>query len=110
MIKVEEKRRRIEASFLDDLLKVLGKSMFNGLAERVEDGARGLLHWSLNKFALTVVGIGVTVTAAVLLLLSGVEGLIQAAIPASLAYLIMGVVGLGIGITMLVLKRQRRDS
>jgi len=105
MIKVEEKRRRIEASFLDDLLKVLSKSMFNGLAERMEDGARGLLDWSLKKLALTLVAIGITVTAAVLLLVAGVEGLIQASVPSSVAYLIAGVVGLGIGITLLLLKR-----
>jgi len=105
MIKVEEKRRRIEASFLDDLLKVLSKSMFNGLAERMEDGARGLLDWSLKKLALTLVAIGITVTAAVLLLIAGVEGLIQASVPSSVAYLIAGVVGLGIGITLLLLKR-----
>jgi len=105
MIKVEEKRRRIEASFLDDLLKVLSKSMFNGLAERIEDGARGLLDWSLKKLALTLVAIGITVTAAVLLLIAGVEGLIRASVPSSVAYLIAGVVGLGIGITLLLLKR-----
>jgi len=105
MIKVEEKRRRIEASFLDDLLKVLSKSMFNGLAERMEDGARGLLDWSLKKLALTLVAIGITVTAAVLLLIAGVEGLIQASVPSSVAYLIAGVVGLGIGLTLLLMKR-----
>ena len=105
MIKVEEKRRRIEASFLDDLLKVLSKSMFNGLAERVEDGARSLLDWSLKKLALTLVAIGIVVTAAVLLLIAGVEGLIQASVPSSLAYLIAGVVGLGIGLAMLLMKR-----
>jgi len=105
MIKVEEKRRRIEASFLDDLLKVLSKSMFNGLAERVEDGARGLLDWSLKKLALTLVAIGITVTAAVLLLIAGVEGLIQASVPSWVAYLIAGVVGLGIGLPMLLVKR-----
>lgn len=105
MIKVEEKRRRIEASFLDDLLKVLSKSMFNGLAERMEDGAREVLDWSLKKLALTLVAIGITVTAAILLLIAGVEGLIQASVPSSLAYLIAGAVGLGIGLTMLLVKR-----
>jgi len=105
MIKVEEKRRKIEASFLDDLLKVLSKSMFNGFAERMEHGARDVLDWSLKKLALTLVAIGITVTAAVLLLIAGVEGLIQASVPTSLAYMIAGVVGLGIGLTMLLLKR-----
>ena len=105
MIKVEEKRRKIEASFLDDLLKVLSKSMFNGLVERVEDGARGLLGWSLKKLALTLIATGITVTAAVLLLLAGVEGLQQASVPKWVAYLIAGVVALGGGLTMFLTKR-----
>jgi len=105
MIKVEEKRRRIEASFFDDLLKALSKSMFNGLAERVEDGAREVLTWSLKKLALTLIAIGITITAAVLLLIAGVQGLIQASVPSSLAYLIAGVVGLGVGLPLLLIKR-----
>ncbi|HLY74286.1 MAG TPA: hypothetical protein VKU80_09230 [Planctomycetota bacterium] len=105
MIKVEEKRRRIEASFFDDLLKGLSKSLLNGFAERVEDGARDLLGWSLRKLALTVIAAGITVTAAVLILISGVQGLEQASVPPSLAYLITGIVGLCIGVTMFLVRR-----
>ena len=105
MIKVEEKRRRIEASFFDDLLKGLSKSMLNGFAERVEEGARSLLGWSLQKLALVVIATGITIAAAVLILLAGVEGLEQASVPPSLAHLIAGIVGLSIGITMFLLRR-----
>ncbi|HVR87655.1 MAG TPA: hypothetical protein VMU54_25235 [Planctomycetota bacterium] len=105
MIKVEEKRRRVEASFLDDLLKGLSKSMFNGLAERLEDGARELLRWSLKNLALTLVAIGITIAAGVLVLIAGVEGLQQASVPPFLAYLIPGIVGLAIGLTMMLMRR-----
>jgi hypothetical protein len=104
MIRVEEKRRRIEASFLDDLLKSLSKSLLNGFAERVEDRARSLLGWSLKKVALTTIAIGITIAAAVLLLIAGVQALQQASVPASLAYLIAGIVGLAVGVAILVLK------
>jgi hypothetical protein len=105
MIKVEEKRRRIEASFLDDLFKDLSKSMFQGLVDRLEEGARGVLGWSLKQLALTLISIGIIVTAAVLILVAGVEGLKQASLPTWLAYLITGVVGLGSGGLLLLLKR-----
>lgn len=105
MIKVEEKRRRIEASFLDDLFKDLSKSMFHGLVERVEEGARGILGWSLKQLALTLISIGLIVTASVLILVAGIEGLKQASVPEWLAYLIAGVVGMGSGGLLLLLKK-----
>jgi len=95
MIKVEEKRRRIEASFLDGLFKDLSKSMFAGLLEQAEDGARNILGWTLHRVALTFIAVGICVAAVILLLIAGVEGLREASVPRSVAYLIGGVVGLG---------------
>lgn len=106
MIKVEEKRRRIEASFLDDLLKDLSKSMIHGLAERVEDGARSVVHWSLKKLAFTLVGIGVVITAAALILVAGVQGLMAASVPVWLSYLIAGGAGLGAGLGIFLVNRK----
>ena len=49
---VDEKKRRIEASFFDDLLKDAGKSLFRGMAERLEAGARDMVGWSLHRIAM----------------------------------------------------------
>ena len=106
MIKVEERRRRVEASFLDDLFKDLSKSMIHGVAERLEDGFRSVLGWSLKQLALTLVGIGVTITAVALLLTAGVEALMEASLPKSVAYLIAGSVGLGVGLPLFLMKKK----
>ena len=105
MIKVEEKKRRIEASFFDDLLRDAGKSFFRGLAERLEAGAKDVVGWSLQRLAMSVVGLGILITAAILLLVAGVEGLKEASVPPSLAYLASGAVGLGAGLMLLKLKK-----
>jgi hypothetical protein len=94
MIKVEEKRRRIEASFLDDLLKGVSKSMLHGLAERLERSARGVVDWSLSRLAACIIAIGIAIAAAILLLMAGVEGLKQASVSPPLAYLASGLTGL----------------
>lgn len=101
MIKVEEKKRRIEASFFDDLFKDAGKSLFRGLAERLEDHAKDFVGWSLHRIVLTGIGLGITITAAILLLVAGVEGLKEASVPPSLAYLAAGLVGLGVGLILI---------
>lgn len=106
MIKVEVKRRRSEASFLDDLFKDLSRSMFQGFVERVEDGAKGMVGWSLKQLALTLIGIGITVAAVVLVMIAGVEGLKEASVPRSVAYLIAGAVGLGLGLPLLLAKKK----
>lgn len=104
MIKVEEKKRRIEASFLDDLLRELSRGLLNGVVDRVEGSARNIVRWSLKKVAFSVAGLGLAVTALVLLLMAGVEGLREASLPPSLAYLIVGVVGLLSGILVFRIK------
>lgn len=104
MIKVEEKKRRIEASFLDDLFRDLTRAMVNGMVDRVEGSARNLVGWSLRKLALATVGVGLTIAALVLILVAGVEGLRAASLPPWLAYLCAGVVGLASGIGMFRLK------
>jgi hypothetical protein len=105
MIKVEEKKRRIEASFLDDLLRDLSRSMVSGLVDRVEGSAREFVGWSLRKLALTLIALGLIITAVILILVAGVEGLREASLPPSLAYLIAGAVGLTAGVIMLRMKR-----
>ena len=105
MIKVEEKKRRIEASFFDDLLRDAGKSLFRGMAERLEAGAKDVLGWSLHRFSMVVIALGITITAAVLLLVAGVEGLKEAKVPPSLAYLAAGAVGMGAGVILFKLKK-----
>lgn len=105
MIKVEEKKRRIEASFLDDLFRDLSRSMLNGLVDRVEGSARNLVGWSLRKLAFSVVALGMIITAVALILVAGVEGLREASLPPSLAYLIPGGVGLATGVLLLRMKR-----
>jgi hypothetical protein len=97
VIKVEEKRRRIEASFLDDLLRDVSKSMFHGLLERVEAGARDVMGWSLKRLALNLIAIGIMIAAAVFLLLAGIEALKQASVSPALAYLAGGLTGLAAG-------------
>ncbi|HZE96896.1 MAG TPA: hypothetical protein VE981_07710 [Planctomycetota bacterium] len=105
MIKVEEKKRRIEASFLDDLFRDLSKSMFQGLVDRVEAGARELVGWSLRRLAMSVVAMAIVITAATLLLIAAVEGLREASLPPSLAYLFAGLLGMGVGIGLMFWKR-----
>ncbi len=104
MIKVEEKKRRIEASFLDDLFKDLSKSMFHGLAERLETGVRDVVGWSLRRLAFSVIALGLIITATILLLIAGVEGLQEAHVPPSLAYLAAGLVGMAVGGVLLYRK------
>lgn len=105
MIKVDSKHRRIEASFLDGFLKELAHSLFNGAAGRLEEGAKDVLSWFMARLALNVIALGVTVTAVLLLLVAGIEGLKAASIPPALAYLIAGGVGLITGLLMLRLKK-----
>jgi len=105
VIKVEEKKRRIEASFFDDLLRDAGKSLFRGMAERLEAGAKDVLGWSLHRFSVVVIALGITITAAILILVAGVEGLKAASAPPWVAYLIAGGVGLGIGLVLFKLKK-----
>ena len=97
MIKVEEKKRRIEASFLDDLFKDLSKSMFHGLLERMESGAREAIGWSVRRLAFSIIAAGLIITATILLLIAGIEGLREASVPPSLAYLAAGLVGMAVG-------------
>jgi hypothetical protein len=94
VIKVEEKKRRIEASFLDDLFRDLSKSMLHGVMDRFEGSVRTLVGWSLKRLALSIIALGLTITALILILVAGVEGLREASLPPSLAYLIAGSVGL----------------
>jgi hypothetical protein len=46
VIKVEEKKRRIEASFLDDLFRDLSRSLLHGVMDRFEGSVRTLVGWS----------------------------------------------------------------
>lgn len=105
MIKVEAKQRRIEASFLDGLFKDLGHSLCEGLASRMEDGARDVLRWLMSRLVLNLIAIGVSIIGIVFLLVAGIEGLKAASVPASVAYLIAGIVGLGTGLLTLHLKK-----
>lgn len=101
MIRVEARRRRIEASFLDDLLKDASRSMLRGGLGLLEEKTRALIRWSLDRLTLTIVALDLMVTAIVFLLLAGVEGLREASLPPSLAFLFVGVVGLGAGFLLL---------
>jgi hypothetical protein len=94
VIKVEEKRRRIEASFLDDLLKGVSKFMFHGLTKRLEQSVRGVVNGSLTRLVAGIVAIGITIAAAIILLIAGVDGLKQASVSPPLAYLAAGFTGL----------------
>ncbi len=104
MIKVEEKRRRIEASFLDGLLRDLSRSLLDGFVDRIEGTARDIVGWSLKKLLFSAIAVGLLVTAVVFLLIAGVEGLREASLPPSLAHLCVGTVGLLAGILIFRIK------
>ncbi len=104
MIRIESRKRRIEASFVDELLKDAGKSLVGGLTSRLEEGSREVFQWSLRKIVGALLGASLIIAASVLLLIGGIEALREAALPSSVAHLLVGGVGLGVGLLLYKLK------
>lgn len=97
--RVEEQEMR--ASVLEDLLRKSRELVEGVVAERVKSSVDRALQWTFRRIIAYVTAAGLFVTAAVFLLVAGMEALKQAGAPPWSAYLLLGLAGLLGGLLLL---------
>jgi hypothetical protein len=94
MMRVKVKRRPGGETFVEEFLRVAGRSLGGSFVTRLKEAVRDGLREVARKLTTGTVGVSMLVAATVFLLVAGVEGLKAASLPAWAAYLILGVVAL----------------
>ena len=103
-----EPRPRLDPSTVDDLADRT-KRFFSDLArDYVRRPVDDLLRWILRRTVAYLVAAALFITAAVFLLVGGVEGLAAADVPSWVAYLSIGVLGLLAGVIVLYAGKPQR--
>ncbi len=96
-----EKKPRIDSSAVDDLVDRTKRFVGELAHDYVKRPVDALLRWTLGRVVSYLVAAALFVTAAVFILIAGVEGLQRAAVPPFAAYLALGIVGVIAGIIVL---------
>lgn len=95
------KKPLLDPSTVDDLVnrtkKFLGEIATDYIKRPIDD----LLRWILARAVSYLIAAAFFITAAVFLLIAGVEGLKKAEVPPWIAYLAIGVVGILAGLIVL---------
>lgn len=91
----------VDRSTVDDLIDRTKKFLSSLAADYVKRPVDELLRWVLSRATAYLLAAAFFCTAAVFLMIAGVEGLKRAQVPGYLAYLALGVVGLIAGLIAL---------
>ena len=110
MIRARVRRRPGRDSFMEDMLRSAGRSLGGGLVTRLREAVQDGVRQILRRLTTGALGTSMLITAAVFLLVAGVEGLKAASLPPWAAYLILGSVALVGGGLLLLKSRSRSDS
>ena len=96
-----EKKPALDPSILDDLLSRTRKFLREIADDYIKHPIEDLLRWTLGRVISYLVAAALFITAAVFLMVAGVEGLKEVGASPAWAYLGLGIVGLLAGILVL---------
>ena len=100
-----EKKPALDPSVLDDLLSRTRTFLREIADDYVKRPIEGLLRWTMGRVIAYLVAAALFVTAAVFLMVAGVEGLRAAEVPIGWAYLGLGLAGILAGLIVLRVSR-----
>ena len=96
-----EPKPRLDSSTIDELANRTKKFLTELARDYVKRPIDELLGWILRRAVAYLVAAALFITAAVFLLVGGVQGLTEAHVPPWVAYLALGVIGLIAGLIVL---------
>lgn len=99
------KKPRVDPSAVDDLVDRTKHFLGDVANEYVKRPVDNLLRWTLGRVISYLVAAALFITAAVFLLIAGVEALKTSRVPDFAAYLALGIVGVIAGLIVLRVSR-----
>ena len=106
-----ERKPALDTSVVDDLLSRTRTFLRELADDYIKHPIEGLLRWTMGRVVAYLVATALFITAAVFLMVAGVEGLRAAEVPVGWAYLGLGLVGILAGSIVLRTSRppKKRD-